>query len=281
MFGDAFASMCEVRFTYLNSKIGYPYFMVNTKSGYEVERHPLDLRFRLVTLQSREQLAPNYIRVRLAGEDLAGFSSLGADDHMRLFFATSEPTSVEELRAQPSREYTPLAWGQDWLDVEFVVHGDAGIAGPWAASAPIGSFVGVGGPRGSAVIKGQPASWLLVGDETAIPAIRRFASQIPSGTPARIVIETRGGADEVEIDAPVDVEWLHRGDAPEGTALIAFVQSLDEHNRVGDNTFCFIAAEQAIVKPGRALLERWGIDPAQAIVKGYWKRDETEYHAPH
>jgi len=257
--------------------------MSNVKSSFSVERVGLDLRFRLTELSSREWITPNYVRVRLTGEDLAGFTSLGSDDHMRLFFAAegAAPASVEELRAQPSREYTPLSWGENWLDVEFVVHGDQGVAGPWAASAPLGSLVGVGGPRGSAVITGEPGSWLLVGDETAIPAIRRFAALIPQGVPARIVIETRSAADQVTIDAPVNVEWLHRGNALEGSALVAFLEGLSEADAVGEDPFCFIAAEQAIVKPGRALLERWGVDVSKAVVKGYWKRETTEYHAPH
>lgn len=255
--------------------------MTDVKSAFQIERHRLDLRFRSVTLASRDWLAPNYVRVRLQGAALAGFSSLGADDHMRLFFAPEPTSAVEELRAAPSREYTPLAWGEDWLDVEFAVHGDEGVAAPWAASAPLGSFVGVGGPRGSAVLTGVPGGWLLVGDETAIPAIRRFAAQIPAGSPARIVIETLSPQHQVAIDAPVEIEWLHRGDAPAGSALIAFLDGLGEADAVGDDTFCFIAAEQAIVKPGRALLERWGIDPSNAVVKGYWKRGEAEYHAPH
>lgn len=255
--------------------------MTDVKSGFTIERQGLDLRFRSVTLAAREWLAPNYVRVRLQGSDLAGFDSLGADDHMRLFFAVGLTSSVEEMRASPSREYTPLAWGPDWLDVEFVVHGDAGVAGPWAASAPLGSSVGVGGPRGSAVVTGTPDGWLLVGDETAIPAIRRFAEQIPVGMPARIVIEAVSAEHEVAVDAPVPVEWLHRGDAPAGSALIGFLDSLEEADAVGTDPFCFIAAEQSIVKPGRALLERWGVDVSKAIVKGYWKRDESEYHAPH
>ncbi|MFD5224527.1 siderophore-interacting protein [Microbacterium sp. NPDC058342] len=255
--------------------------MTDVKSAFSIERRGLDLRFRSVTLADREWLAPNYVRVRLEGADLAGFDSPGADDHMRLFFADGPAESVEELRASPSREYTPLAWGQDWLDVEFAVHGDAGVGAPWAASAPLGSFVGVGGPRGSAVITGDPGAWLLVGDETAIPAIRRFAASIPSGTPARIAIEVVSSEHEVAIDAPVAVEWLHRGDAPAGSALIAFLDGLGEADAPGEDPFCFIAAEQAIVKPGRALLERWGVDTAKAVVKGYWKRGEAEYHAPH
>lgn len=255
--------------------------MSDVKSGFSIERQGLDLRFRAATLESREWLAPNYVRVRLTGTELAGFTSLGADDHMRLFFAAGPTSSVDELRASPSREYTPLAWGENWLDVEFAVHGDEGVGAPWAATAPVGSFIGVGGPRGSAVLTGEPGSWLLVGDETAIPAIRRFASMIPSGAPARIVIEVVSESDQLAVDAPVAVEWLHRGDAPAGSALISFVEGLGETDAVGEDPFVFIAAEQSIVRPGRALLARWGVDAANAVVKGYWKRGTAEYHAPH
>lgn len=255
--------------------------MSDTKSGFSIERRGLELRFRTVTLSGREWLAPDYLRVRLTGSDLQGFDSPGSDDHMRLFFPPGPVGTVEEMRAAPSREYTPLAWGEDWLDVEFAVHGDAGVAAPWAARAPLGSSIGVGGPRGSAVLTGTPGSWLLVGDETAIPAIRRFAALIPDGAPARIVIETVASGHEIDVDAPVDIDWLHRGDAPEGSALIAFLASLTPADRVGEDPFVFIAAEQSVVKPGRALLERWSVVPSNAVVKGYWKRGEAEYHAPH
>ncbi|WP_295035324.1 siderophore-interacting protein [uncultured Microbacterium sp.] len=171
--------------------------MTNAKSGFALERRPLELRFRTLTLAAREWIAPDFVRVRLTGSDLAGFDSLGADDHMRLFFADRPADSVEELRAAPSREYTPLAWGEDWLEVEFAVHGDQGIAAPWAANAPLGSTVGVGGPRGSMVLEGEPDGWLLAGDETAIPAIRRFAARIPAGVPARIcLLYTSDAADD-------------------------------------------------------------------------------------
>jgi NADPH-dependent ferric siderophore reductase len=255
--------------------------MSEVKSGFSIERRGLDLRFRTVTLVEREWLAPDFVRVRLRGDDLRGFDSPGADDHMRLFFPTGPVSSIEQMREAPSREYTPLAWGDDWLDVEFAVHGDAGVAAPWAATAPFGSSIGVGGPRGSAVISGAPGSWLLVGDETAIPAIRRFAALVPVGAPARIVIETVSAGREIDIDAPVDVEWLHRGDERSGSALVAFLEGLREADAVGDDPFVFIAAEQSVVKPGRALLGRWNVDAAKAVVKGYWKRGEAEYHAPH
>ncbi|WEK62160.1 MAG: siderophore-interacting protein [Candidatus Microbacterium colombiense] len=255
--------------------------MSETTSDFSIDRRGLDLVFRTVTMTGREWLAPDYVRIRLTGADLAGFDSPGADDHMRLFFPTGPVHTIDELRASPSREYTPLAWGEDWLDVEFAVHGDQGVAAPWAATAPLGSSIGVGGPRGSAVLVGTPGSWFLAGDETAIPAIRRFAALAPTDAAVRIVIETVSVGREIDIDAPVEVEWLHRGDAPAGSALIPFLDALDADDAVGEDPFVFIAAEQSIVKPGRALLARWDIDAAKAVVKGYWKRGEAEYHAPH
>lgn len=249
--------------------------MPEPSSSFSLVRQPLEMQFRIVTLAAREQLTPNYVRVRLEGDDLFGFDSLGSDDHMRLFFPAGPADTVEEIRASPSREYTPLAWEKNWLDVEFAVHGDEGVAALWAANAPIGSKIGVGGPRGSAVLTGTPGSWFLVGDETAIPAIRRFAALI-GDQPARIVIEVRSPEDELALDTPMAVEWVHRGDAPAGSAVIALIDALTESDAVGEDPFVFIAAEQAIVKPGRALLERWNVDAKNAVVKGYWKRDEAE-----
>ncbi|GAA4479290.1 siderophore-interacting protein [Microbacterium panaciterrae] len=249
--------------------------MTSAPSRFTLERHPLEPRFRRLSLASREWIAPDYVRVRLVGSDLEGFDSLGADDHMRLFFVDGPADSVEEIRASPSREYTPLAWGADWLDVEFAVHGAEGVGAPWSAEAPLGSIIGVGGPRGSLVPEGEPTGWMLAGDETAIPAIRRFAARIPAGAAARIAIEVRGADHELPIDAPVAVEWIHRGDAPAGSALTAFLDGLGAADRLGADPFVFVAAEQSIVKPGRALLERWDVDSSRAIVKGYWKRGEA------
>lgn len=254
--------------------------MAESKCSFTLERQRLELAFRRATLVARERLAPDYVRIRVQGDELIGFDSPGSDDHMRLFFPDGTPEAADELRAYPSREYTPLAWGENWLDVEFAIHGDDGIAGVWAATAPLGAPIGIGGPRGSAVLMGTPGSWFLAGDETAIPAIRRFAALI-GDQPARVVIEVGGPDDEIAVDAPVAVEWLHRDGAAAGTALIAFVDGLTESDAVGTDPFVFIAAEQSIVKPGRALLGRWGVDGDHAVVKGYWKRGEAEYHAPH
>lgn len=253
-------------------------------ASFALVRTMLDLRFRQVTLASREWLTDEYVRVRLIGDDLAGFASLGADDHCRVFFPDGPVDSVDELRAAPSREYTPLEWGEDWLDIEFAVHGTDGIAAPWAANAPIGAPAGVGGPRGSLVIEGTPDAWFLAGDETAVPAMRRFAAGMPADAVGRIIVEVPDVARELPIVAPagVTLEFVHRGDALAGEALAGRLNDIDADERPTGSVFGFIAAEQAIVRPGRALLlDRWALANDQIIVKGYWKRNEAEYHAPH
>jgi NADPH-dependent ferric siderophore reductase len=259
---------------------------VKSLPSFRLERRALDLRFRQATLASRTWETPTYVRVRLTGEDLIGFDSPGSDDHMRLFFADADVTDLDAVRAAPSREYTPLAWdaAKGWLDVEFAVHGDEGIAAPWAATAPVGAPVAVGGPRGSMVIDGRPDAWLLAGDETAVPAIRRFAAFMDDGAVGRILVETPDAAHELTVVAPagVTVTHLHRGDAFPGTALAAALGSIGAADRPSGSVFGFVAAEQAIVKPARALLvDRWGLSTDEFVAKGYWKSGEAEYHAPH
>ena len=260
-----------------------------TTSTFTLEPTGLELRFRRVTLAAREWLTPSYVRVRLQGPELTGFQSLGADDHLRLFFPEGAPHTVEELRAAPSREYTPLAWGEDWLEIEFAIHGDpadgtAGVAAAWAATAPVGAVAGVGGPRGSKVLTGRPDAWLLAGDETAVPAMRRFAQAMDADAVGSIHVEVTDAAHELSIDAPagVRVEQVHRGSGPAGAALADRLDALTAEDRPTGSVFGFVAAEQSIVKPGRSLLlDRWRLAPEQIIVKGYWKRGEMEYHAPH
>ncbi|WJM16396.1 siderophore-interacting protein [Microbacterium arborescens] len=253
--------------------------------SFRIARRALDLRFRFVRLAARQWLTPAYVRVRLEGADLRDFDSPGCDDHVRVFFPEVAPESIDEMRAAPSREYTPLSWDADegWLDLEFALHGD-GVAAEWAATAEVGSTIGIGGPRGSAVLTGRPDGWFLAGDETAVPAIRRFAHHMDAVAVGRVLIEVPDAEHELPIATPpgVVVEQVHRGSASAGVALAARLDALGDEPRPGGAIFGFVAAEQSIVRSARALLiERWRLDPEQITVKGYWKRGEPEYHAPH
>ena len=242
---------------------------------FTLSRTPLENGPRRVTVSAAETLTPHYRRVTLAG-GFADFASAGADDHLRIFFIPdgAEVDGFEQMRAFPSREYTPVAWNDRELVLDFVIHGD-GPASTWAEQATPGMSAMVGGPRGSMVIEGRPAWWLLAGDLTALPAIRRFAAQAAPGAAVDVVVLAEDPADEQPIGSPGDltVTWVRDLDAL--VAAVAAARVLE-----GDG-FAYVAAEQAVVKPARELLHARGIDLDRAVVKGYWKRGEDEYHAPH
>ncbi|MFP7834857.1 siderophore-interacting protein [Marisediminicola sp. LYQ134] len=278
---------------------------------FELVRTPLDLLRREATLTERVWVTPNYVRVRLVGEDLREFTTLGSDDHVRVFF----PTESTDSASWPSREYTPIPVPPGSrelgtatntpettdtpgaLDLEFVVHSHSapsaecdpasltGVGSTWASTAPLGASVVVGGPRGSLVVDGRPDAWLLAGDETAIPAIRRFIGLMPADAVGQVIVEVVDSDHEHDLDAPegVDVRWVHRGNhGRESAALAAALDGITAHERPEGDVFGFVAAEQSIVRAGRALLlERWGLEADHTIIKGYWKRGDDAFHAPH
>jgi len=259
---------------------------MTSTGAFSLVRTPLQNGPRRVTVASVEDVTPSYRRITLAGE-LSGFQSLGADDHLRIFFVPADfeapepgagPEAFAAMRAHPSREYTPAAWTEDSLTLDFVLHGASGSDGPataWALRAAPGDVAMIGGPRGSLVLEGRPDWWLLAGDRTALPAIRRFLGQVAAGTPVDVVLLAEDAADEQPLSSPgaLSARWVRSLD--ELVAALAEVPA-----REGDG-FAFIAAEQSIVKPGREYLQGRGVALDRAIVKGYWKLGEAEYHAPH
>ena len=105
------------------------------------------------------------IRVTLGGGDLEGFTSLGFDDHIKLFFPAATPAGGEPQSV--SRDYTPRRFdaAAKTLEIEFVIH-DAGPATRWAEQARVGQQLDIGGPRGSFVIPTTYDWHLLIGDDT-------------------------------------------------------------------------------------------------------------------
>src|SRR5690606_18528936 len=109
-----------------------------------------------------------------------------------------------------------------WLSIDFVLHGDAGVAAPWARTAQPGDRIVFGGP-GGAFRPDDDADWyLFAGDETSLPAIPAALEVLRPDAVGRAFIEVGAPADEIEVRAPVGitVRWLHRGGAEAGTSTI-------------------------------------------------------------
>ena len=168
-------------------------------------RHPLKARH--ISVQRAQRISPHFVRVRFAGNELGDFISASFDDHLKLLLpgADGQPPVLPRFDTDgtqpsaprpPMRDYTPRWFdtARGLLDIEFALHGP-GPAANWAAQARPGQILGVAGPRGSFVVPLDFDWHLLIGDESALPAIARRLEELPAGVPAIVLIETADPAD--------------------------------------------------------------------------------------
>jgi NADPH-dependent ferric siderophore reductase len=87
----------------------------------------------------------------------------------------------------------------------------AGHATPGDGMGTVGAaerVLEIGGPRGSAVLPPVLDWWLLVGDETAPPAIGRWIEQMPAGTRVTRLVAVSSGIEEHVINSRADCRAL-------------------------------------------------------------------------
>ncbi|MGP3927546.1 siderophore-interacting protein [Streptomyces sp. 8N616] len=245
-------------------------------------------RARVVRTQ---QLTPHMVRVVLGGEGLTGFGAGEYTDHyVKLLFpiegvAYPEPFDIEAVRRDLPRDqwprmrtYTVRSWDPEAreLALDFVVHGDEGVAGPWAASVKPGEEIFFSGPGGG-YAPDPAADWhLLVGDESALPAIAAALERIPAGSQVRAFVEVAGPEEQQELAVPpgAEVVWLFRGGAPVGEALVAAVRALDFPQ---GEVQAFVHGEAGFVKEIRRLLRVEREVPRERLsISGYWRRGHDE-----
>lgn len=262
-----------------------------------IQRLRLETRMRLLDVVRVETLSPLMRRITLGGPDLEGFASPGYGDHIKAFFfppgqAPVKPQMLPDGIAFPdgvarpaARDYTPRRFdpGTMALDIDFVLHGD-GPASAWAARAKVGDQLLIDGPRGTLVIPPTFDWYLLVGDETALPAIGRRIEELPEGTRVVALVEVAGRDEQQVFDtrAALTMVWLHRdGRAPGTPGLEAALAALDLPQ---GQPYCFAAAEGAVTRAiRRHLTEERGFDAGFVRAAGYWLRDiagATERAAP-
>jgi NADPH-dependent ferric siderophore reductase len=236
-------------------------------------------RRREVVVERIVKLTPHMIRVTFGG-DLEGFTSLGFDDHVKVFLPGTEPGSDGEPKPI-SRDYTPRRYDPvaNTLDIEFVLH-DAGPATRWAEQAQVGQPLQIGGPRGSFIIPLTYDWHLLIGDDTGLPAIARRLAELPVGTSAVVLAEVEGPEDCVkfESDADVSVTWAYRNGAEPGTAEV-LLQALQAMQMPKGDYYAWVACESLTAKALRAkLIAEHGANPKWMRCAGYWRRGAVAVH---
>lgn len=299
----------------------------------------LPLLVGAVEVRSVTRLSPSFVRLELGGPllDELGVEMPWYDQRIKLVFpgtpgvvpdfSGADESWYSTWLARPEAErghmrtYTVRdvvrSGEENRLIVDIVVHeGATGPGNSWALEAAVGDGLAIMAPRrGHAYggIEWAPAPGrrlLLVGDETALPAIAAILEQLPSSARGTAFVEVPHAADTQNLDHPVGVEvvWLPRESAEHGVLLHeSVVRHLgspvpgtpvddDEvdpdlwetpsYSSSGEDTsgdapgagphadlYAWIAGESRLVTGlRRHLVRELGIDRHQVAFMGYWRR---------
>jgi NADPH-dependent ferric siderophore reductase len=243
-----------------------------------------ETRFRQLLVAAVTDIAPAMRRITLTGPELEGFYSPGFDDHVKLFFprpGETGPVKPPRPDAGPDaempimRDFTPRHYDAqaNRLTIDFALH-ESGPASDWARNAKVGDLLSLGGPRGSMLIPLAYDWHLLVGDETALPAIARRLEELPVGSRALVVAAVAGPEHELPLicAATHNISWIHRplAQAHDPAPFIKTLAALDFPEGEG---FSWIAAEAGVSKAVRAWLEtERRTNPAWIKASGYWQK---------
>ncbi|RQT87399.1 siderophore-interacting protein [Burkholderia cepacia] len=269
--------------------------MMQNTSERTVTRVRHTLKFRLLQVLRVHAVTPHLLRVTLGGPDLADFESASFDDHVKVFFpppgaerpamptlGANGPEFPEGEPRPVARDFTPRRFDRAAreLDLEFVLN-HPGPASQWAAQARVGQWLGIGGPRGSFVVPTGFDWHLLIGDDTALPAVARRLEELPAGVRAAVVMEVADRTAQIAFDTRADVHeiWRFRAeaDAANGDALLNAVRDLPLPPS-GDG-YVWAAGEALSIRAVRQHLtgER-GVDKSRIRAAAYWKRGAAAVH---
>lgn len=240
-------------------------------------------------------LSPHAVAVTLDGPEVGRIAYSGADQRIKLLFARpgqpapTLPTADDwygSYQALPAevrpvmRTYTVRSRDprSGRIDVEFILHGDAGPASAWASAAGPGDLLGIiaasAGDEGAQARPYAPgdADWqLLVGDATALPAIASIVEQLPADACARVFVQVPSPQDIRDLTticADFQVTWLT------GIAPADAVRDADLPAGV---PYAWAAGEAAMVRAVRRhLVTERGLDPRAHYFGGYWRAGVTE-----
>ncbi|MDH2425959.1 siderophore-interacting protein [Sphaerisporangium sp. TRM90804] len=271
-----------------------------------------DLPVSLITVTAVRRLTPRMARVTFGGDAFAATIGGEPDQQVKLYFP--RPGQTVPVLPEPGPDGDLMRWyaaynaipaderpwmrsftvrahhpGERTVDIDFVLHGDAGPASRWAGSATPGDTLGVFGPS-AYFARPEPlsgsiaaADWvLLAGDAAALPAIGTLIEALPEGARAVAYVEVADAAEEQRFDTrgDVTVHWLHRGHVPAGHGD-ALVDAVREARFPSGSMFAWLGGEAGAVRAlRRHLVGDRGVAKRAIDFTGYWRPRMTQDDAP-
>ncbi|HEY2286720.1 MAG TPA: siderophore-interacting protein [Streptosporangiaceae bacterium] len=245
----------------------------------------------VLTVAHREQLSPHTVRITAGGP---GFDAVRlnefTDKYAKIIFVDpglglTPPYDLAALREslpagrQPvTRTYTLRRADAErqQLAIDFVVHGDEGIAAPWAARAEPGDLLALSG-AGGAYRPDPDCAWhLLAGDESALPAICSALEALPGDARGIAYLETCDPGEYLDVVPPsgMEVSWLHRPVPGRQPGRLA--GALLAGPWLAGRADVFAHGERESMKALRSALKARLGDGDQLSLSGYWASGRTE-----
>ncbi|MDQ2848121.1 MAG: siderophore-interacting protein [Actinomycetota bacterium] len=242
----------------------------------------------VLAVQRSEWLSPHLIRITAGGEGFAAFQTNDyTDKYVKIVFADPAlglvpPYDLAALRESLPPDQRPVTRtytvrrvdvARHTLDIDFVVHGSEGVAGPWAANAQPGDLLTLSGAGGGYTPDPSDDWHLFLGDESALPAIGSALEALADDARGIAYLEAQ---EAIDLTAPAGVElvWLDRGEP--GTEPQLLADALAKGRWLDGRVGVFAHGERESVKAIRAALKNRDLGGGQLSLSGYWAYGRTE-----
>jgi NADPH-dependent ferric siderophore reductase len=252
------------------------------------------IRTFLTTVRAVEDVHPHLRQITFGGGDLADFAPAGPDTFLYVLLPPAGRTGLTIDRGftwegyqqmpEPDRPlgayYTLRRWRPEAAEVDllFVLHGDTGAASAWAGRARPGDPVALWGPRTAWHPPADTDAYLLVADETGLPAVAAILESLPHEARVRVLAEVAGPDEEQplpEAGPDTDVTWLHRDGAEAGTTTL-LADAVRALPPLGATTYAWGGGEsRALTAVRKHLRHEVGLPRERVSLIAYWR------HADH
>ena len=247
----------------------------------------------LTSVVAVDDLHPSLRRITFGGGDLADFAPLGPDTFLYLLlppagratltvdrsFTWQGYTQMPEADRPVGAYYTLRAWrpASRELDLLFALHDPAGPATAWARRAAPGDPVALWGPREAFEPPTDTDWFLLVADDTGLPAVAAILETLPPDVPALVVAEVADADQRHPLpERPgTEVTWVHRDGAPAGTVAGRVAAAVSAAPIPDGDGYVWAGAETATIKAVRRHATRvLGVPKERTSLVAYWRRGD-------